>query len=344
MDTRSTRRDRAPVPQDEGDTVDHADVVNQVGERVDENRTDPSAAPEGSNSTEVDVIVERVLEKMQELWQTQQESCMLGVRHMVSEIMQHEWPSQHQEHQQLPAGGLSQPNKLKPGRYDGNTEWESYHRQFELIAEHNGWNNFSKAAALSSVLSGTALEILTEVENPQSYLALTEALKKRFGIRHQAQRNLTLLYARVQQPKEDLQAYHQAIKSLARRAWPAEARGGAIEDNSLDEATDAWGIKVERVEIKDVRLPVQLQRAMAAEAEAAREARAKVIAAEGEQKASRALREASEVIGDSPAALQLRYLQTLNTISAEKNSTIVFPLPIDMLTYFMRAKDAVNNQ
>ncbi|XP_044731720.1 band 7 protein AGAP004871 isoform X1 [Chrysoperla carnea] len=106
---------------------------------------------------------------------------------------------------------------------------------------------------------------------------------------------------------------------------------------SLDEATEAWGIKVERVEIKDVRLPVQLQRAMAAEAEAAREARAKVIAAEGEQKASRALREASEVIGDSPAALQLRYLQTLNTISAEKNSTIVFPIPIDMVTYFMKA-------
>ncbi|KAF6206632.1 hypothetical protein GE061_017868 [Apolygus lucorum] len=162
MDTRSTRRDRAPVPRDEGDTVDHADIVNQVGERVDENRIDPSVAPEGSNSTEVDVIVERVVEKMQELWQTQQESCMLGVRHMVSEIMQHEWPSPHQEHQRLPAGGLNQPNKLKPGRYDGNTEWESYHRQFELIAEHNGWNNFSKAAALSSVLSGTALEILTE--------------------------------------------------------------------------------------------------------------------------------------------------------------------------------------
>ncbi|XP_055689908.1 band 7 protein AGAP004871 isoform X2 [Lutzomyia longipalpis] len=100
--------------------------------------------------------------------------------------------------------------------------------------------------------------------------------------------------------------------------------------SSLDEATDAWGIKVERVEIKDVRLPIQLQRAMAAEAEAAREARAKVIAAEGEQKASRALREASEVIGDSPAALTLRYLQTLNTISAEKNSTIVFPIPIDL--------------
>jgi len=100
----------------------------------------------------------------------------------------------------------------------------------------------------------------------------------------------------------------------------------------LDEATAAWGIKVERVEIKDARLPEQLQRAMAAEAEAAREARAKVIAAEGEKKASGALREASEIISESPAALQLRYLQTLNSISAEKNSTIIFPLPLDMVT------------
>merc|ERR1712241_1394643 len=80
---------------------------------------------------------------------------------------------------------------------------------------------------------------------------------------------------------------------------------------SLDHATDPWGVKVERVEVKDVRLPHQLQRAMAAEAEAAREARAKVIAAEGEQKASRALKEASDIITESPAALQLRYLQTL---------------------------------
>ncbi|XP_038063810.1 band 7 protein AGAP004871-like [Patiria miniata] len=103
----------------------------------------------------------------------------------------------------------------------------------------------------------------------------------------------------------------------------------------LDEATDPWGVKVERVEIKDVRLPVQLQRAMAAEAEAAREARAKVVAAEGEQNASRALKEAADVLAESPSALQLRYLQTLNTISAEKNSTIIFPLPIDLLTGFL---------
>ncbi|BFZ05926.1 hypothetical protein BsWGS_08965 [Bradybaena similaris] len=105
---------------------------------------------------------------------------------------------------------------------------------------------------------------------------------------------------------------------------------------SLDEGTDPWGVKVERVEVKDVRLPVQLQRAMAAEAESAREARAKVIAAEGEQKASRALKEAADIITQSPAALQLRYLQTLTTIAAEKNSTIIFPLPVDLLTSFMK--------
>ncbi|MXQ88509.1 hypothetical protein E5288_WYG006766 [Bos mutus] len=107
---------------------------------------------------------------------------------------------------------------------------------------------------------------------------------------------------------------------------------------TLDDATDDWGIKVERVEIKDVKLPVQLQRAMAAEAEASREARAKVIAAEGEMNASRALKEASMVITESPAALQLRYLQTLTTIAAEKNSTIIFPLPIDMLQTIMGPK------
>merc|ERR1719195_1184404 len=99
----------------------------------------------------------------------------------------------------------------------------------------------------------------------------------------------------------------------------------------LDEATDPWGIKVERVEIKDVRLPAQLQRAMAAEAEATREAKAKVIEAQGEQQSSKALKEASDIITSSPAALQLRYLQTLSTIAAERNSTIVFPLPIELM-------------
>ena len=103
----------------------------------------------------------------------------------------------------------------------------------------------------------------------------------------------------------------------------------------LHEATDPWGVTVERVEVKDVRVPESLQRAMAAEAEAAREARAKVIAAEGEHKASRALKQAAEVIVDSPAALQLRYLQTLSHIADESNSTIIFPVPVDIISYFL---------
>lgn len=100
----------------------------------------------------------------------------------------------------------------------------------------------------------------------------------------------------------------------------------------LDDATDPWGVRVERVEIKDVRLPVQLQRVMAAEAEATREARAKVIAAEGEMTASRSLKDAADIMAETPSAMQLRYLQTLNTISAEKNSTIVFPIPVEFMS------------
>ncbi|KAM3182305.1 hypothetical protein ACTXT7_012659 [Hymenolepis weldensis] len=105
----------------------------------------------------------------------------------------------------------------------------------------------------------------------------------------------------------------------------------------LDSVTEAWGVKVERVEIKDVRLPIQLQRAMAAEAEAAREATAKVIAAEGEMRASSALKFAALEISQHPIAVQLRYLQTLNTISSGKKSTIVFPIPIEMLKFFMES-------
>lgn len=98
----------------------------------------------------------------------------------------------------------------------------------------------------------------------------------------------------------------------------------------LDEATEPWGIKVERLEIKDARLPVQLQRAMAAEAEAAREARAKAIQASGEAKAAKNLRAAGEVIKTS-SALHLRYMQALNSISRENNHTVIFPLPCDLL-------------
>ncbi|CAL1570205.1 unnamed protein product [Knipowitschia caucasica] len=124
-------------------------------------------------------------------------------------------------------------------------------------------------------------------------------------------------------------------KNLAELLSDREGISVSMQE-SLDAATDPWGIKVERVEIKDVKLPQQLQRAMAAEAEASREARAKIIAAEGEMNASRALKEASLVIAEAPSALQLRYLQTLNTIAAEKNSTIIFPVPIDIMQAFFK--------
>ena len=86
----------------------------------------------------------------------------------------------------------------------------------------------------------------------------------------------------------------------------------------LDDTTEEWGVKVERVEVKDVRIPQTMQRSMAAIAEAEREAKAKVIAAEGEQEASKALRDAAEIMSENPATIQLRYLQTLTTISAEQ--------------------------
>ena len=99
----------------------------------------------------------------------------------------------------------------------------------------------------------------------------------------------------------------------------------------IDEHTTRWGVKVTAVEIKDVELPPTMQRAMAKQAEAEREKRAKVIHAEGEMLASTQLAQAAAVIGSQPAALQLRYLQTLTEIAVEKNSTIVFPLPLDLV-------------
>jgi regulator of protease activity HflC (stomatin/prohibitin superfamily) len=103
----------------------------------------------------------------------------------------------------------------------------------------------------------------------------------------------------------------------------------------IDEQTEPWGIKVTIVEVKDVELPQSMQRAMAKQAEAEREKRAKVIHAEGELQASRALAEAAGIIASEPTTLQLRYLQTLTEIAVEKNSTIIFPLPIDTIKPFV---------
>jgi len=106
----------------------------------------------------------------------------------------------------------------------------------------------------------------------------------------------------------------------------------------IDDATDPWGIKVSSVEIKDVELPAAMQRAMAAQAEAERDRRAKVILAEGEFQASQKLAEAGRVISQEPTALQLRYLHALTVIASEKTNTVIFPLPLDILRAFMPDK------
>jgi regulator of protease activity HflC (stomatin/prohibitin superfamily) len=103
----------------------------------------------------------------------------------------------------------------------------------------------------------------------------------------------------------------------------------------IDDQTEPWGVKVTIVEVKDVELPQNMQRAMAKQAEAEREKRAKIIHAEGEREASKALAEAAVVIAREPVTLQLRYLQTLTEIAVEKNSTIIFPLPVDILAPFL---------
>ncbi|MGZ5333499.1 MAG: SPFH domain-containing protein, partial [Solirubrobacterales bacterium] len=102
----------------------------------------------------------------------------------------------------------------------------------------------------------------------------------------------------------------------------------------IDEQTEPWGVKVTTVEIKDVEIPDQMQRAMARQAEAERERRAKIIAAEGEFQAAEKLGQAADIMSKNPATLQLRYLQTLLEIGNNNNTTIIFPLPIDILKAF----------
>jgi regulator of protease activity HflC (stomatin/prohibitin superfamily) len=111
----------------------------------------------------------------------------------------------------------------------------------------------------------------------------------------------------------------------------------------IDEHTERWGVKVTAVEIKDVELPATMQRAMAKQAEAEREKRAKIIHAQGELQASAQLAEAAAVIASQPSALQLRFLQTLTEIAVEKNSTIIFPLPIDLIQPMLESMRRSNN-
>ncbi|MEN6499163.1 MAG: slipin family protein [Rectinema sp.] len=124
---------------------------------------------------------------------------------------------------------------------------------------------------------------------------------------------------------------HELDDMLAKRA-----ELGQVLQKLLDDATDPWGIKVSAVEIKAVELAESMKRAIARQAEAERERRAKIIAAEGELQASEKLAQAAEVLSKSPSSLQLRYLQTLTEIAVEKNSTIIFPLPLEFLNFFSK--------
>lgn len=111
----------------------------------------------------------------------------------------------------------------------------------------------------------------------------------------------------------------------------------------IEKQTEPWGVEVRVVEIKDVEIPESMQRAMAREAEAERERRAKVINARGELQASEELRQAAETLSRNPASLQLRYLQTLLELGADQNSTVVFPLPVDIITPFLRNPDILKS-
>ncbi len=110
----------------------------------------------------------------------------------------------------------------------------------------------------------------------------------------------------------------------------------------IDQHTEPWGIKVSSVEVKNVDLPQDMQRVIARQAEAERERRAKVIHAEGELQAAQKISEAAKIIGENPAGIQLRYLQTLTEIATEKNSTTLFPIPMDLINVFLKNKDKAN--
>jgi regulator of protease activity HflC (stomatin/prohibitin superfamily) len=137
----------------------------------------------------------------------------------------------------------------------------------------------------------------------------------------------TSLYA--QTSLRNILGQHELDEILAER----EKIGKALQ-RIIDQATDVWGVRVSAVEVKDIELPEEMRRAMAKQAEAERERRAKIIAAEGEHQAAAKLNEAAKILEQTHTGLQLRYLQTLVEIGVEKNTTIIFPLPIDLLSAF----------
>ncbi|MEP6688998.1 MAG: slipin family protein, partial [Gemmatimonadales bacterium] len=162
-----------------------------------------------------------------------------------------------------------------------------------------------------------------------------------------------VLYMRVTDPAKaiiEIEDYRYATSQLAQTTLRSvlgeveldellsdREKINAVLKKIIDTRTDAWGIEVSAVEVKDVDLPDQMKRAMARQAEAERERRAKVIAAQGELQASETLAQAARNLATEPSAIQLRYLQTVTEIAAENNSTTIFPIPIELFTPFLQA-------
>jgi len=169
-----------------------------------------------------------------------------------------------------------------------------------------------------------------------------------------------VVYFRVMDPRRaivEVESYHYATSQLAQTTLRSVLGEVELDDllsqreklnhqlqQILDQRTDVWGIKVSSVEVKHVDLPPDMQRAMARQAEAEREKRAKIIHAEGELEASEKLSQAATVIAREPVTVTLRYLQTLTEIASEKNSTIVFPLPIELLNMLGSVGSARNTE
>jgi len=155
----------------------------------------------------------------------------------------------------------------------------------------------------------------------------------------------------------NVQNYHEAVAQVAQTSLRSVIGKSDLDDllsnrealnaqlkTVIDEPTEGWGVRVERVEIKDVSLPETMKRSMSRQAEAERERRARVIAADGEFQASKKLSEAAAVMAATPSALQLRLLQTVVEVASEKNSTLVMPFPVELLRFFDRAMTPTASQ
>jgi regulator of protease activity HflC (stomatin/prohibitin superfamily) len=167
-----------------------------------------------------------------------------------------------------------------------------------------------------------------------------------------------IIYFRVLYPEKaivDVENYLYATSQLSQTTLRSVLGQSELDDllaerekinmhltEIIDHQTEPWGIKVSTVEVKNIDLPQEMQRAMAKQAEAERERRSKVIAAEGEFQASQRLADAAKILGEQPSAITLRYLQTLREIATEKNSTTIFPVPIDLLKPFLEMEKPRN--